>query len=304
MRLIVNGQQAFGEAVLRALVKRGENVVAVYCAPDKAGGKPDPLRLAAEELGLPLFQPKSFRDPAVQEQMAALKPDLGVMAFVTAFVPSTCLNIPTYGTIQYHPSLLPLHRGPSAINWSIIHGRTETGLSIFWPDDGLDTGPILMQKSTPIGPDDTLGSVYFDRLFPMGVEAMLESVDLVRAGKAPKIEQDHSLQTYEGWCRAADCVIDWGKPVDEIYNLIRGANPSPGASTPYAGEPLFFYDSKRVAGHGGKAGSISAIDEHGIVIEAMGGAIRVERLRHGKAAKEKASEWAARLHIAPGTQLG
>ena len=127
---------------------------------------------------------------------------------------------------------------------------------------------------------------------------------LVRAGKAPKIEQDHSLQTYEGWCRAADCVIDWGKPVDEIYNLIRGANPSPGASTPYAGEPLFFYDSKRVAGHGGKAGSISAIDEHGIVIEAMGGAIRVERLRHGKAAKEKASEWAARLHIAPGTQLG
>jgi len=304
MRLIVNGQQAFGEAVLRALVKRGETVVAVYCAPDKAGGKPDPLRLAAEELGIPLFQPKSFRDQAVHEQMASLKPDLGVMAFVTAFVPSACLNIPTYGTIQYHPSLLPLHRGPSAINWSIIQGRSETGLSIFWPDDGLDTGPILLQKSTPISADDTLGSVYFDRLFPMGVEAMLESVDLVRAGKAPKIEQDHSLQTYEGWCRAEDCVIDWSKPVTEIYNLIRGANPSPGASTPYAGEPLFLYDSKRVAGHGGAAGSISAIDEQGLVIEASGGGIRVERLRHGKGAKEKASDWAARHHIAVGTQLG
>ena len=304
MRLIVNGQQAFGEAVLRALVTRGENVGAVYCAPDKAGGKPDPLRLAAEELGLPLFQPKSFRDPAVQEQMAALKPDLGVMAFVTAFVPSTCLNIPTYGTIQYHPSLLPLHRGPSAINWSIIHGRTETGLSIFWPDDGLDTGPILMQKSTPIGPDDTLGSVYFDRLFPMGVEAMLESVDLVRAGNAPKIEQDHSLQTYEGWCRAEDCVIDWSKPVAEIYNLIRGANPSPGASTSFAGEPLFFYDSKRTTGHGGAAGTISAIDAKGVTVESMGGALLVERLRHGKGAKEKASDWAARLQIGTGTQLG
>mgnify|MGYP006275355807 FL=1 len=304
MRLIINGQQAFGEAVLRALVKRGEEVVAVYCAPDKPGGKPDPLRLAAEELGLPLFQPKSFRDPAVHEQMTALKPDLGVMAFVTAFVPSTCLNIPTHGTIQYHPSLLPLHRGPSAINWSIIQGRTETGLSIFWPDDGLDTGPILLQKSTPIGPDDTLGSVYFDRLFPMGVEAMLESVDLVRAGRAPKIEQDHSLQTYEGWCRAEDCVIDWNKPVGDVYNLIRGANPSPGASTPYAGEALFLYDSARTTSHGGEAGTISIIDDQGLVIEAQGGAIRVSRLRHGKGAKEKASEWAARLNIKAGTKLG
>ena len=303
MRLIINGQQAFGEAVLRALVNRGEEVVAVYCAPDKAGGKPDPLRLAAEELGLPLFQPKSFRDPAVHEQMAALKPDLGVMAFVTAFVPSTCLNIPTHGTIQYHPSLLPLHRGPSAINWAIIQGRTETGLSIFWPDDGLDTGPILMQKTTPIGPDDTLGSVYFDRLFPMGVEAMLESVDLVRAGRAPKIEQDHSLQTYEGWCRAEDCVIDWNKPVAEVYNLIRGANPSPGASCIFSGEPLFFYDSVREASLGGAAGTISLVDETGFVVEAKGGAIRVMRVRHGKGTKEKAAEWAQRLTITAGTKL-
>ncbi len=304
MRLIVNGQQAFGEAVLRALVNRGETVVAVYCAPDKPGGKPDPLRLAAEELGLPLFQPKSFRDEAVHAQMAALKPDLGVMAFVTAFVPSTCLNIPTHGTIQYHPSLLPVHRGPSAINWAIIQGRTETGLSIFWPDDGLDTGPILMQKKTPIGPDDTLGSVYFDRLFPMGVEAMLESVDLVKAGRAPKIEQDHSLQTYEGWCRAENCVIDWQASVESIYNLIRGANPSPGASTYYAGESLFLYDSHRVSAGSGPAGSISAMNDQGIVIEAKGGAIHVSRLRHGKASKEKASDWAKRLQIQVGTQLG
>jgi methionyl-tRNA formyltransferase len=304
MRIIVNGQQAFGEAVLRALVKRGETVVAVYCAPEKEGGRPDPMRLAAEELGLPVFQPKSFRDTAVHEQIASLKPDLGVMAFVTAFVPSACLNIPTYGTIQYHPSLLPLHRGPSAINWSIIQGRKETGLSIFWPDDGLDTGPILLQKSTPIGPDDTLGSVYFDRLFPMGVEAMLESVDLVRAGKAPKIEQDHALQTYEGWCRADDCIIDWSKSGKEVYNLIRGANPSPGASTLFQGERLFIYDSKRHAGAGGKAGLVSAIDEHGVTVQTSDDAIKVERVKHGKGAKEKAFDWAQRVKLSVGTQLG
>ena len=114
------------------------------------------------------------------------------MAFVTLFVPEEFLNIPTHGSIQYHPSLLPAYRGASAINWPIIKGETETGLSIFWPDNGLDTGDVLLQKKTPIGPNDTLGTVYFDRLFPMGVEAMLESVDLVKAGKAPRIKQDEA----------------------------------------------------------------------------------------------------------------
>ena len=122
------------------------------------------------------------------------------MAFVTLFVPEEFLNIPTHGSIQYHPSLLPAYRGASAINWPIIKGEKETGLSIFWPDNGLDTGDVLMQKKTPISDTDTLGTVYFDRLFPMGVEAMLEAVDLVKAGKAPRIKQDEAKATYEGRC--------------------------------------------------------------------------------------------------------
>ena len=226
MRIVVNGQQAFGKAVLDALAARGDEVVAVYCAPDARPDRPDPLKAAAGELGLPVFQPKSFRDPAVHEEFAALKPDLCVMAYVTKIVPSSFLDLPVLGTIQYHPSLLPLHRGPSSINWPIIHGRTETGLTIFWPDDGLDTGPVLLQKKTPIGPDDTLGSIYFDRLFPMGVDAMLEAVDLVRDGKAPRLAQDEAQATYESWCTADDAGIDWSRPAGDIYNLIRGCNPS------------------------------------------------------------------------------
>src|SRR6266853_154518 len=136
---------------------------------------------------------------------------------------------PAKGPIQYHPSLLPKYRGPSAINWPIIQGETETGLSIFWPDNGLDTGDVLLQKTTPIGFEDSLGSVYFDRLFPMGVDAMLESVDLVKAGKAPRIKQDESQATYEGRCTADNARIDWGKPWRQIHNLIRGCNPAPGA---------------------------------------------------------------------------
>ena len=200
MRIVVHGQQAFGKAVLEALLKRGENVVAVYVAPEKPGAKADPLKEAALAANLPVYQPDSYRKPEVVEQFKALKPDLQVMAFVTLFVPEEFLNVPTHGSIQYHPSLLPAYRGASAINWPIIKGEKETGLSIFWPDNGLDTGDVLIQKTTPISDTDTLGTVYFDRLFPMGVDAMMESVDLVKAGKAPRIKQDESLATYEGRC--------------------------------------------------------------------------------------------------------
>src|SRR5437870_3899324 len=228
MRIVVHGQQAFGKAVLEALLKRGDEVVAVYAAPEKPGQKIDPLKEAALAAGLPVHQPVSYRKPEVWEQFRALAPDLQVMAYVTLFVPEEFLKIPSQGSIQYHPSLLPKFRGPSSINWPIIKGETETGLSIFWPDNGLDTGDILLQKKTPISPDDTLGSVYFDRLFPMGVQAMLEAADLVLAGRHAEAAQDESQASYEGWCRSAEAEIDWTKPVDHVYNLIRGCNPAPG----------------------------------------------------------------------------
>src|SRR6202171_544906 len=192
MRIVVHGQQAFGKAVLEALLKRGENVIGVYVAPEKEGQKAHPLKEAALAAKLPVYQPASYRKPEGGEEFRALKPDLQVMDFVTMFVPEEFLNIPTKGSIQYHPSLLPKYRGPSAINWPIIQGDSETGLSIFWPDNGLDTGDVLLQKKTPISDTDSLGSVYFDRLFPVGVEAMLESVDLVKAGKAPRTKQAHA----------------------------------------------------------------------------------------------------------------
>src|SRR4051794_18886822 len=201
MRIVVNGQQAFGAKVLEALRERGEDVVAVYCAPDKEGKPPDPLAEAAREAGIEVRQPDSFETDSAAADLAELEPDLMVMAIVTLFVPEPVLNAPTHGTIQYHPSLLPLHRGPSAINWAIIHGDAKTGVAIFWPDEGLDTGPVLMLKEVEIAHGDTLGSLYFDKLFPLGVEAMMESVDLVRDGKAPKLVQDEDEATYESWCR-------------------------------------------------------------------------------------------------------
>jgi len=303
MRIVLNGQQAFGKAVLDALVERGEDVVAVYCPPDAAGGRIDPLKESALAHGRKIVQRPSFRGQAAAEELRAMAPDLCVMAFVTAIVPSSFLNLPTFGSIQYHPSLLPRHRGPSSINWPIIGGETRTGLTVFWPDDGLDTGPILLQKECPIGPDDTLGSVYFDHLFPMGVAAMLEAVDLVRDGKAPRIAQDESLATYESWCRAEDVEIDWSAPRGAIYNLIRGANPQPGAWTRAGGETLQIFDCRPSAAISGAPGEITALDENGMDVAAREGGIRVQRVRLGGGAKAAPADIAGASGLAVGVTL-
>src|SRR5438067_5766013 len=217
MRIAVVGEQDFGKAVLEAFLARGDPVAGVFCAPEKPGARPDALKLAAQEKGVPVFQFQSLKSPEATAKMKELAVDIGIMAFVLQFAPQEFVNIPKHGTIQYHPSLLPKYRGPSSINWPIIKGDTETGITIFRPTDGLDEGAVVLQKTTPIGPDDTLGSMYFDRLFPMGVQAMLEAADLVVAGKHREIVQDESQASYEGWCRTAEARIDWAKPVDHVY---------------------------------------------------------------------------------------
>src|SRR6201982_203347 len=307
MRIVVHGQQAFGKAVLEALLKRGEDVVAVYVAPEKPGQRADPLKEAAGAAKLPVYQPASYRKPEVWEEFRALKPDLQVMAFVTLFVPEDFLNIPTKGSIQYHPSLLPAYRGPSAINWPIIKGETETGLSIFWPDNGLDTGDVLLQKKTQIGPTDTLGSVYFDRLFPMGVDAMLEAVDLVKAGKAPRIKQDESKATYEGRCGPENARIDWGKPWEQIDRLIRGCNPAPGASTTLDGKQLKIFDAKPLRakdpkGIAGKLGEVVAIDGDGFTGVWAGGGFKVPRVQ-ADGPKVAANEFATSASLTTGMRF-
>jgi methionyl-tRNA formyltransferase len=307
MRIVVHGQQAFGKAVLEALIKRGEDVVAVYVAPEKEGARADPLKEAALAAKLPVYQPASYRKPEVWEEFRALKPDLQVMAFVTLFVPEEFLNIPPRGSIQYHPSLLPAYRGPSAINWPIIKGETETGLSVFWPDNGLDTGDVLLQKKTPIGPADSLGSVYFDRLFPMGVEAMLEAVDLVKAGKAPRVKQDETKASYEGRCGPDNARIDWGKPWSEIDRLIRGCNPQPGAWCTLAGKTVKIFEAKPLPardpkGIGGKMGEIAAVESDGFAVVCADGRFKVARVQ-ADGPKIAASEFAAGAKLSPGMRF-
>ena len=268
MRIVVHGQDAFGKAVLEKLLARGDNVVAVFSAPDKEGRARDPLAAFAEEQGLPLHQPKSWKTPEALELIRSYQPDLCVMAYVLLFVPQAVITAPTFGSIQYHPSLLPMHRGPSSINWPIAFGATQTGLTIFYPNDGLDEGDILLQKTCEIGPDDTIGDVYFKKLFPMGVDAMLESVDLVAAGRASRFVQDLSKGSYESWFKKDLAQIDWSKPVGSVYNTIRAANPAPGAWAVIKGVKLDIYDSARTEGLGAP-GEVLAVTGDGMSVAAV-----------------------------------
>ena len=305
MKLIVHGQQAFGKSVLEALLARGEMISAVYCAPDIDGGRPDSLKVFAQDQGLPVYQPKSYKDPTVWDQIRSLEADLCVMAYVTLMVPEEALNAPRLGSIQYHPSLLPMHKGPSSINWPIINGENKTGLSIFWPDNGLDTGPILLQKDVVIDPDDTLGSLYFNHLFPMGVDAILEAVDLVRDGTALRLNQDPAKGSYEGWCQRTDVEIDWAQSMDVVYNLIRGANPQPGAWTTLNGHTVTILDSKKAIGFANiEPGSVAEVDTDGVSIGCMDGAVRVEKFKPKGAGKMSAKEFLEHYRIEPGARFG
>ena len=304
MRIVCIGRAAFGEQVLRRLTERGEEVVAVYTPRDTAG-KRDPLKELAIQMGIPVFQPGSMRAPEVYEHYTRLKPDLNVMAFVTSILPDSILNYPSVGTIQYHPSLLPRHRGGSAINWAIINGETKTGITIFWPDGGIDTGPILLQKEVEISPDDTVGSLYFGKLFPLGVEALAQAIELIKKGTAPRVPQDESQATYEGLCTEKDAIIDWSAPMDRVYNLIRGTNPQPGATTHFRGNKLKIFDVTPVHDiAAGLPGEIVDTVADGFVVALKRGAILVQKVQMDKSPKVAATEFARQAGLMPGNRLG
>jgi methionyl-tRNA formyltransferase len=306
MRIVIVGQQAFGKSVMEAFVARGDTIAGVFAAPEKPGARPDPLVQAAEEKKFPVHRFAKYSDPEALETLKGLNADIGVMAYVLLFAPPEFCSIPKHGMIQFHPSLLPLHRGPASIPWAIIRGRKETGLTIFRPTPGLDEGPVILQKRVTIGADDTAGSLYFDKIFPLGVEALVQAADLVNSGRATEWTQEESEATYEGWVREAESRINWANHVDFVYDLIRGCNPAPGAWTPCGDKKLYLFDAKKAmaptfgAVRGKKLGEIVSSGPDGMRIHCQGGFIDVARVRLDDGAKVKSSE----AGIEAGTILG
>ena len=302
MRIIVVGQGPFGEKVLQALIQKGEDIVGSFSPPDKRG---EAMKALAEKSQIPFFQPNLMKDPQVYDAYVKLKPELAILAFVTDIIPEKLLTVPSLGTICYHPSLLPKHRGGSAINWAIIQGDTRTGLTILWSDKGIDTGPILLQKEVEINLDDTTGSLYFKTLFPMGIDAMVEAVELIKTGKAPRIPQDESKATYEPLCDDRVASVNFEKPIKDIYNLIRGCDPQPGAYTMFKGRKVRFYEAKIFPSAIKKQpGEIVSIEEESLQIAARGGVIKVGKLRVDKGEKIGPVEFVQLVDLKVGDRFG
>ena len=304
MRIALIGQAGFGADVLKGLLGKGRQVVGVFCPPDR-GSKVDPLKEAAQEVGVPVFQPPRMKDPEAYDQMVSLNPDLAVLAFVTDIVPGKVLDVPKIGSICYHPSILPKYRGASAINWAVINGETKSGLTIFWVDAGIDTGDILLQKEVDIDPEETTGKVYFNKLYPMGVEAVIEAVDLIAAGKAPRIAQDHSKANYDPPCDEKVAGLDWGKPGREVFNFIRGCDPQPGATTTFKGETVKLYNAKFLEeAHQASPGEILEVTDKGLKVAVQGGAMLIGALRTKELGKVKAPEFIQARQPQAGERFG
>lgn len=304
MRIVLIGHPSLGAKLLEAMIENREEVVAVI-APGDNQEKPGPLKVLAEAQNIPVHQPARMKETGVLEITASYKPELGVLAFVSDLVPLSVLNCPSQGTIMFHPSLLPRHRGGSAINWTIIQGDTKTGLTIIWPDTGIDTGPILLQKEVAISLDDTVGSLFFDKLYPMGIAAMIEAIQLVKEGKARRIPQDDSRATYEPLCRTEHAIIDWQKPAPEVYNLIRGTNPQPGASTTWQGQQLKIYDCQLIRSTSGSSpGEIISVTENEFTVAGRDGGILVKKVRPAGSSKIDASVFIREANLKVGMCLG
>ena len=289
MRIALIGQAAFAERALELLHSRGEEIVHVFAPPDAPGGRPDPLKTKALALGLPLSQPSTFKSDEAFEQFRALDAELLVMAFVTLIVPERILYTPRFKSICFHPSILPRHRGASAINWTLIMGDATAGVTWFWPDKGIDTGPILLQRSEPIRDEDTVGSLYFNRLFPLGIETMVEAIELIKAGSAPAIAQDESRATYEPPCRDEHAAIDFSQPARAVHNLLRGCDPQPGAYAQADGKRLRLYEpSLEHRRSESPAGTIVSIDTVGMRIALEGTTMVVRRVRFDTSPKKVA----------------
>ena len=295
LRIALFGQAAFGRDVLLRIQEKGHEIAAVYAPPD--AGRPDPLAEEAAARGLRLLRHRVFRRrgeaiPELVSEYRALRPELNVLAFVTAILPPQIVDFPPKGSLCFHPSLLPRFRGGAALAWQIMQGERESGVSVFRPDSGVDTGPLVVQKrGVAIRGTDTAASLYFERLYPLGVEALVEAVELIAAGRARFVPQDDSRSSFQGLVGDAEARIDWARSAGEIDRQIRGCDPQPGAWASLGAERVRLFDCRLERGRpAAPPGTLLELAAGRLAIAARGGRLSIGRLRRGDGPKQAADQ--------------
>lgn len=307
LRIVFMGTPEFACPTLQKLIDRGEQVVGVVTQPDRPKGRgqqtlPPPVKVLAEAHGIPVFQPVKVRLPEAVEQVRAFAPDLIVVIAFGQILPKSLLEVPRLGCINVHASLLPRYRGAAPINWCIVNGESETGITTMQMDVGLDTGDMLLKKATPIDPDEDAQSLH-DRLSLLGAEALAETLDLLVAGRLVPEKQDDSQTCYASMLKKEDGLISWDRDAAAIRNQIRGMAPWPGAYTHLDGKVLKIWRA-RTGKESGTPGTIIRADRTGLEVACEAGSLLIEELQLEGKKRLGVTDFLSGVRLAPGTILG
>jgi methionyl-tRNA formyltransferase len=307
------GTPDFAVPSLKALLDSGENVVCVITQPDRPKGRgrkltPPPIKELALQAGLRVLQPEKIRDEEFLAKLKEFNPDLIVLTAYGRILPDSLINLPPYGTINVHGSLLPKYRGAAPIQWALINGETETGVTIMQMDKGLDTGDILLAEKLPISPDDTAGSL-FVKLAELGGTALKKALKQLRTNKLTPIKQDDSLATHAPLLKKVDGLVDWSKSAQQISCLIRGLDPWPTTYTTLAGKrfrlfsPLVISQSDCQITDSGP-GIVCQVDRRGLVISTGSGYLLIREVQPEGSKRMGVDAYLRGHPIKSGTRLG
>jgi len=307
LRTVFMGTPEFACATLQGLVDAGVNLVGVFTQPDRPKGRgkklaAPPVKELAETCGLPVFQPQRLRRPEAVEELRRLDPELVVVVAYGQILPKEVLEIPKYGCINVHASLLPRYRGAAPINKAIIDGENETGITTMLMDVGLDTGDMLVKRSLKIAADETAGELH-DRLARLGCETMEETLRQLCAGELAPEKQDDALSCYAPMLKKEDGRIDWRRSARQLHDQVRGLSPWPGAFTDLDGELLKFAGTQVVEGHG-EPGEVLAADAKGVVVACGEQALALGGLQLPGKRMLPAGEFLRGVTLKVGTLLG
>lgn len=304
LRIVFMGTPQFACPTLQMLIDRGENVVAVVTQPDRPKGRGQqlqqpPVKELALKYGIPVMQPLKVRGAEAVEEIRSFNPELIVVVAFGQILPKALLDIPPLGCINIHASLLPRYRGAAPLNWCLINGEVETGITTMMMDVGLDTGDMLLTRTTAITPEDDASSLH-DRLANLGAETMAETLDLLKGGKLAPVKQDDSLSSYAPMLKKELGEINWLATTTSIINLVRGITPWPGAYTKHEGKVIKIHKVRAGSGSGAP-GEILQAGKEGIETATADGSIIIEELQLEGKKRLKAAEFLAGCRLEPGS---
>lgn len=305
MKIVFMGTPDFAVPCLAHLIADGHEIAGVFTQPDKPKGRgykltPPPVKELALAYNLPVWQPEKLRDGASLEVLRGLAPQLIAVVAYGRILPKEILDLPEYGCINVHGSLLPKYRGAAPIQWSVLNGDPVAGVTTMYMAEGLDTGDLILSREIPIGADETSGEL-FDRLAALGAEALSETVRLIAAGNAPRIPQDNAQASYAKMLTKEMAEIDWSKPAQEVHNLIRGMNPWPTAYTRLGGKMLKVHRSRIVEGSS-EPGAV--LDGKRLVIGCGEGAVELVEIQPEGSRRMPAADYLRGHPVEPGSKLG